>query len=144
MHIWSDLEYHRVGIWRKKSSITLKKVYIFIPPGLTHKVGSTAFSHTMWNWREKPYIYYVMKCTLGWKSNGKKTPTHNLMSLAVFSYAIGSCHWNRFGKKSTHSMGKLWDPIFQILSIVWVLLYLPILYEIDGKIHTSYMWWSLS
>ena len=35
--------------------------------------------------------------------------------------------------KSTHTMGKVWLPISQVLPIRWVLFHFPMLWEIDGK-----------
>ena len=43
-------------------------------------------------------------------------------------------------EKSTHTMGKVWLPISQVLPIRWVLLHLPLLWEIDGKTHAFPTW----
>ena len=38
-------------------------------------------------------------------------------------------------------MGKLWALIFQVLPIRWVLLHLPVLWEIDKETHVFLIWW---
>ena len=38
-------------------------------------------------------------------------------------------------EKSTHTMGKVSVPISQVLPIRWVLLYFPVVWEINGETH---------
>ena len=38
-------------------------------------------------------------------------------------------------EKSAHTMGKVWVPISQFLQIQWILLYFPVLWEINEETH---------
>ena len=42
--------------------------------GFAHLMVFAEFSHAIGNWLENPYIFHVMKSTIGWESNGKKAP----------------------------------------------------------------------
>ena len=75
-------------------------------PGLAHSMVFVEFPHTIGNWLENPYISHVMQSTIGWEYNGEK---------------------------STHTMGKVWVPISQVLPIRWVLLDFFVQWKIDGK-----------
>ena len=44
-------------------------------------------------------------------------------------------------EKSTHTMGKLWLSISQTFLIPWVLLHLPVLWEIYGETHVFPICW---
>ena len=116
---------------------------------------------------ENPCISHVMKYTTGWESNGKKAPilwekyehqfprssSHNgfCCILPYYGKLMGKpMHfpydevYHRMGigwEKSTHTMGKVWLPISQVLPIRWVLLHFPMLWEIDGKSHAFPIWW---
>ena len=130
-------------------------------PGFSHLMSFAAFSHVMGNWWENLCFSHMMKYTIGWKSNGKKTPMlwekyeHQFPS---FSLCNGFCciftyygklmgkpmHlpydevYHRMGvgwENSTHTMEKVWGPISQVLPIQWALLHFPVLWEINGETH---------
>ena len=71
-------------------------------------MGFVAFSCSMGNWWGNPCIFQMMKCVIGWESNGKKAPVlwekyeYHFFSLSLYH---GFC------------------------------LHFPVLREIDGKIH---------
>ena len=139
-------------------------------PSFAHLMVYAEFSHAIGNWLENPYISHVMKSTIGWESNGKKAPV--LWEKHEYQFLRSSpsdgfcwiflCYGKLMGKpiyfpcnevyhrmeieqeKSTHSMGKVWVPISQVLLIQWVLLHFPVLWEIDGKTHAFPIWWSIS
>ena len=124
-----------------------------------------AFSHTMGNWWENPCIFHMMKYTIGWKSYEKKVTIlwekyeyqfprisvafsrimgnrwQNPCISHMMKYTIG---WVLNGEKSTHTMGKLWLPISQVLPIRWALLLFSMLWQIDGKSQAFPKWWDLS
>ena len=39
-------------------------------------------------------------------------------------------------------MRKVWVPISQVLSMQWLLLHFPVLWEVDGKTHAFPIWWN--
>ena len=45
-------------------------------------------------------------------------------------------------EKTTHTMGKVWLPISQVLPIRWVLLHFPRLWKIDGKTQAFPISWN--
>ena len=47
--------------------------------------------------------------------------------------------WN----KTTYTLWKVWVPTSKPLSIQWILLHFPMLWEIDGEKHAIPMWWSI-
>ena len=47
--------------------------------------------------------------------------------------------WN----KTTFTLWKVWVPTSKPLSIQWILLHFPVLWEIDGETHVIPMWWSI-
>ena len=122
-------------------------------PGFAHLMVFAEFSHAVGNWLEKPHISHVMKSTIGWESNKKKAPI--LWEKYEYQFprsspydridCIFSCYGKLMGKpmhfpydevyhrmgieweKSTHTMGKVWIPISQVLPIKWVLFHSPVL-----------------
>ena len=46
-------------------------------------------------------------------------------------------------KKSTHTLGKVCNSISQAISIRWVSLHFPMLWEIDGETNAFPIWWSI-
>ena len=100
----------------EKSPIRWYK-YEYQFPRFFHTIGFVAVSCTMGNWWGNPCISHMMKYTIGWES---------------------------FGKKITHTMGKVWVPISQVHSIQLVLLHFPVLCEIDGETHAFPTCWSIS
>ena len=46
-------------------------------------------------------------------------------------------------EKSTHTMGKVWLPIFQVLLMRCDLLHFPMLWDIDVKTYAFPIWWDL-
>ena len=46
-------------------------------------------------------------------------------------------------EESTHTMGKIWVPISQVLRVRWLLLHFPILRESDEKTHAFPIRWSI-
>ena len=137
-------------------------------PGPPHTMGFVVFSCIMGNLCENPCIFHIIKYTIGWKSDVKKVP----ILWEKYDYwfprfpppdrfcCIFSYYEKLMGKpmpfpydevyhrmairweKSTHTMGKVWLPIPQVLPIRWVLLHFPILWEIDGKTHAFPIWWN--
>ena len=45
--------------------------------------------------------------------------------------------------KSTHAMGKVWVSVSQTFLIPWVLLHIPVLWEIYGEAHAFPICWSI-
>ena len=110
-------------------------------PSFAHLMVFAEFSHAIGNWLENPYISHVMKSTIGWESNGKKAPI--LWEKYEYQFPRSSpydgfcCIFLYYGKlmgkpmhfpydevyhrmgikweKSTHTMGKVWLPISQVL-----------------------------
>ena len=128
-----------------------------------------AFSCTMENWWGNSCISHMMKYTVGWESYGEKSPIpweryeyqfprftpfegfwcifpyyEKFMGKPMhFRYAEA---YHRMGigwEKSTHTMGKVWLSISQTFPIPWVLLHLPILWEIYGETHAFPICWSI-
>ena len=71
----------------------MEKVWIPIPQAFPIRRTSLTFLMLWESWWENPCIFHAIKYTIGW----------NLM------------------EKSTHTMGKIWVPISQVLHIQWVL-----------------------
>ena len=46
-------------------------------------------------------------------------------------------------EKNTRTLGKVWEPISQALSIRWISLHFPMLWEIYGEFYAFPMWWSI-
>ena len=44
-------------------------------PDFPHTMGFVTFSCTVGNLWENPYIYHMLKYTIGWESDGKSTHT---------------------------------------------------------------------
>ena len=152
------------------STHTMEKVWKLISQALPHLMVFTEFSHAIGNWSENPHISHVMKSTIRWESNGKKAPVlwekHEYQFPRSSPYDgfcwIFLCYgklmetpmhfpcnkvYHRMGierEKSTHTMGKVWVPISQVILTQWVLLHFPVLWEIDGKTHAVPIWWRIS
>ena len=75
--------------------------------------------------RFSPYMFFLHILVL-WEINGELT--HFTYDEVYHKMRIG---W----EKSTHTMGKLWVPVSQVLSIWWVLFHFLVLWEIFGKTH---------
>ena len=110
---------------------------------------------------------HMTKYTIGWESDGKKVrilwEKYDYQFPRFSPYSGFCCIFPYYGKlmgipmhfpydevyhrmgigweKSTHTMGKVWLPISQVLPIRWVLLHFPMLWEIDGKSHAFPIWW---
>ena len=156
-----------MGIWLEKCTHAMGKVWVTNFPGFP--LGFVTFSCAMTNWWENPCISHVMKDTTGWKSNGTKAPIpwenceyqfprsspYNGFCCIFLYYGklMGKpMHfpydevYHRMGirwEKNTHTMGKVWVPTSQVLSIRRVLLHFPMLWEIDRKTHVFAIWWSI-
>ena len=98
MHFWRDVEYHRIEICWKKSSLT--KVW----------VSRIQVSHT-----GCVLLHFPMRDEV----------QHRM-----------EIWW----KKITYIFGKVWVPISQALSIRWVSLHFPMLWETDGKNYAFPIW----
>ena len=137
-------------------------------PGPPYRMGFVAFSRTIGNWWENPRISHMMKYTIGWESNGKKVPI--LWEKSDYQFPRFSpydgfcCIFPYYGKlmekpmhfpydevyhsmgigweKTTHTMGKVWLLISQVLPIRWVLLHFPMLWEMDGKTQAFPILWN--
>ena len=138
-------------------------------PGSPHSKGFVEFSRTMRTWWENPCISHMMKYTVGWESDGKKSPIlwkkyeYQFPRLTSFE---GFCsifqHYDKLmGKpmhlpyaevyhrmrtgweKSTPAMGKVWLSISQAFPVPWVLLHFPVLWEIYGETHACPIRWSI-
>ena len=83
-------------------------------PDFPHTMGFVAFSRTVGSLWGNPRISHMLKYTLRWESNGKK---------------------------STHTIGKVWVSISQTFPIPWVLLHFPVLWEIYRETHAFPIWW---
>ena len=83
-------------------------------PDFPHTTGFVAFSCTLGNLWGNPCISHMLKYTKGWESDGKK---------------------------STHTMGKVWVSISQTFPIPWVSLHFPVLWEIYGETHVFPICW---
>ena len=138
-------------------------------PGPPHTMGFVAFSPTKGNWWENPCISHMMKNTIAWESDGGKvfilwemsdyqfhrfSPYHDFFCIFLYyGKLMGKpMHfpydevYSRMGigwEKTTHTIGKVWLPISQVLPIGWVLLHFPMLWEIDGKTHAFPISWDL-
>ena len=137
----------------------MEKVWAPISQVLPIRMGYVGFFCVMGNWWENPCISHVMKYTAGWESNGKKAPKlwekYEYQFPRSSSYNGFCCIFPYYGKlmgksmhfphdevyhrigirweKSTHTMGKVWLPISQLLPIQWVLLHFPMLWKTDGN-----------
>ena len=85
-------------------------------PGSPYMTGFLAFSCSVGNWWGNLCIFQMMKCAIGWESNGKKAPVL----------------W-----------GKVRVSFFQSFLIPWVLLHFPVVWEVDGETHAFPKWWSV-
>lgn len=76
MHLPCDGEYHKLGIWWKRSSLSSGKVRVSRSQ-VSHKMSFALmrFSHDMQNCWLNPCISYVMKYIIRWESGGKKPHT---------------------------------------------------------------------
>ena len=127
--------------------------------GPPHMMSFVVFYHTMGNWWENHCISHTMKYTIGWESDGKKVPIlwekYDYQFPRFSPYDGFCCIFLYYGKlmgkpmhfpydevyhrmgirweKSTHTMGKVWLPIFQVFPMRRVLWHFPALWEIDGK-----------
>ena len=127
-----------------------------------HTMGFVAFFRTMGNLWGNPYIYHMLKYTMGWEWDGKKAPVlwenydyrfprlspyHGFCCIFLycgkfmgkpihFSYAEVYHRMGIGSEKSTHAMGTVWLSISKLFPIPWVLLHFPVLWEIHGETHT--------
>ena len=158
MHFWRDIKHHMMRIWKKKCSLTLKKVwvqggfwYIFLcygkSIGKTMHFSCDEINHMMGIWWKKSYlnsveVWYQFRRLSQFggfccnflcyrKLMGKLL---HLMKYTIYRMGIG---W----EKSIHTMGKVWVAISAVLPMRWVLLHFPILWEIDGETHAFPIWW---
>ena len=114
-------------------------------------------------------ISHIMKYTIGLESNGKKAPIpwekYEYQFPILFPYRGFCCIFPYCGKfignpihlpyaevyhrigigweESTHTMGKVWVSVYQTFPIPWVLLHLPVLWEIYGETHAFPICWSI-
>ena len=133
-----------------------------------HSIDFASMSHAMRNWWENPCISHMMKYTTGWKSNEKNTHTMETVWVPIseaflirwvllpfpmlweidekihaFPHDEVYYRMRIYWEKSSHTMGKVWVPISQFLSMRWVLLDFPLLWEINGETHSFSIWWSI-
>ena len=134
------------GNLMEKITHTMRKVWVTIFQVLPHTMGLTVFSHVMGNWWENTCISHVTKYTMEWESNWKKAPI--LWEMYEYQFPRFSpyngfcCIFLYYGKlmvnpmhfphddvfhrmgtlwgKITHTMGKVWVPVSQVLLIRWV------------------------
>ena len=135
-------------------------------PGPPHTMGFVAFSRTVGNWWENPWISHMMKYTMDGNQMGKKVPIlwekFDYQFPRFSPYDGFCCIFTYCGKlmgklmhfpynevyhgmgigweKSTHTMGKVWLPISQVFLMRWVLLHI---FQYYGKsmrkpMHFSY------
>ena len=83
-------------------------------PGSPYMTGFLAFSCSVGNWWGNLCIFQMMKCAIGWECNGKKAPVL----------------WEKY---EYH--------FFSLSSYHGFCLHLPVLREIDEKIHAFPIWW---
>ena len=84
-------------------------------PGSAHAMGFVILSRAMGYLWENSNIFRMIKYIKEW----------NLM------------------ERRTYTMGKLWELIFQILPVRWILLHFPMLWKIYEKTQVLLMWWSI-
>ena len=113
MHFPYDEVYHRMGIGWKRSTHTITKYDYQFP-------------------RFSPYNGFCCIFPYYGKLMGKRMH---------FPYDEVYHRMRIRWEKSSYTMGKVWLPISQLLSIQWVLLHFPMLWEIDGKSHVFPIWW---
>ena len=123
--------------------------------------------NAMGSWWEKPCIFYGVRDTRGWESEGKKylyfgesmgtnfQGSLNSMDFAVFFHCYGkligkpkhfSCIEEYYRKgiwleKRTHTIWKVWVPISQAFR--WILLHFPVLSKVNGETRAFFIWWSI-
>ena len=74
MHFPYDEVYHRMGFLMGKNHPYYAKSMSINFSDFPHTMGFVAFSCTMGNWWGNPCISHMMKYTIRWESNGKKSP----------------------------------------------------------------------
>ena len=89
MHFWCAVEYHRVGIWWKKSSHALGKIWVSLSQS-----------------SQQGGFYWIFLCYEKLIRNTMHFPCNEV----YHRMGIGC-------EKSTHAIGKVWVPISQFLPI---------------------------
>ena len=128
-HPW-NVVYHWIEIpmlWEKSS---IEKVMHFPCYKANHRMGIW-LKRTSLTFRLSPQdVFY---CIFWWHGILMESPMYFPCDGVYHKIGIWS-------KRSTHTLGKVWVPISQAPSMVWVLLDFLMLWDIDGETHAFYLW----